>query len=59
MTIGRFQLLWWWSFWLGVGGWPREKRQRVLTDLYPRGIIFYFIRVGPVELRWFAEASRP
>jgi hypothetical protein len=62
VTIGRFQFLWW-KRWRtafdvrrGLGGWPTEDRARVPTALYPKGIIFYFITLGPVELRWFVKA---
>lgn len=59
MTIFPFQLLWWWSLGFGYGGWPTDKRSQVPTALYPKGIIFYFLRFGPVELRWFVKAARP
>lgn len=45
MLFGRLQLVWWWRWAFGSGVWPRERPF----------VIFRYVNVGPVEVRWFCR----
>ena len=63
MTIGRWQILWWWGFYFGKRAWPPpedyKEAMTSLVGLYPDGVIFHSFLFGPIEIRRFVQKPAP